>query len=247
MQDPQGTLPVEPAAPQDSTEPVVSAEQVEVPQEPVAPAPEELARHFQSIADQRQALNYQLQAQVKQLQEQLSTRSAPQTDVQKNPYDPSNWTEWLRWETQAAARLASEQTAKMLIERAQEMQRVSAEAQWQAEHPNVDINAVKAFSQIRGIQSLDDAYIVMTQGQSMNAAAANAIQRTYNQIRQTPNAATPLRGQPAPGPQPKVSFEETLKRWNENPAIENSWTPEFKNAFEQELNYRDRMYKSQGL
>lgn len=230
-------------------EPVATPNAAPEPQGEPTPTPTggeptfDAAKHFQSIAEQRQAEIYRLQQEQERMRSEMLTLmqrvSAP---TQQNPHDyTTNFPEWNRWENQRLAeqiaekaREASRQEFAGLIQRASEMQ-------WSQAHPEVDIAAVKAFAQQRGIQRLEDAYTVMKSQETLQTAFSTASAAALRQFQQPQSGASPIRGAEAAPVQSKVSFKETLEAWSRNPAIEDTWSPEFKADFERELRAHQKL------
>ena len=196
------------------------------------------ARHFQSIADQRLAENLRLQQELQRLQSQAP--QTPQT-IQQNPYDPNkDWASWIRFENQAAARQAAQESANAVRQEFQGLFQQASEAQWAQAHPGTDINAVKSFAQMRGIRDLNDAFTLMTLPNQLAAAQSQASQQTINQFRQPNSGAAPIRGtQGVNAPiQPQMSYAKLAAAYASNPDVEESWPVEVREAFWKETNLR---------
>ena len=173
-----------------------------------------------------------------------SPQNQPQQPaVAQNPHPPGTqewWQAEIRIGQETAAQKATQGIMQMLAQASQQQ----SEQQWQGKHPEADINTVKMWARMNmGFEpqtdkALDQVYTLMTLPASMQTVQTNAVNQFYQQARQNPNTATPLRGSPAPAAPGKVSFEALAKAWNENPAIEKTWSPDLKAAFDQELQLR---------
>lgn len=231
--DPSLYVPDDPNAPSQSG--VVQGQQT--PTQPVF----DPAKHFQSIADQRLAENLRLQQELQRLQSQIPQNSQA---TQTNPFDPNkDWASWIRFETQAGARQAAQESAQAVRAEFQGMFRQATEAQWAQAHPGTDINAVKAFQQLRGIANLDDAYTLMTLPNQLAQVQSQTAQQTINQFRQPVAGATAIRGSQNAtlgGPQTpqQYSYAKMAQAYANNPNVEASWPAELKDAFWKETNAR---------
>lgn len=236
LDNPQGiegqSVPATEVTPEVTTQP----DEVEVLRQKLESLEQQKA-HFQSIADRR----YQelLLAQAKLTQ--VPSGQSPEAES-TNPYNMQNdFPNWFRYEQKRSSKEAVQEAIGQIFQRAESMTRAQQESQWVASHPGVDIEAVKAFGQVRGVRELDDAYALMTMTQREAGVAASAVQQTVNQIRQ-PNTATPLRGQPV-GQPGKQSYESLLTAYNANPDIEKAWTPQLREAFWEETRARDYLIR----
>jgi hypothetical protein len=199
---------------------------------------------LQRKLNERQIEVYRLQQEQERLKQQQA--QAPQQISQQNPYDPqTDWWNALKWETQQAANRAatesSERTAQRLLEYAQQQSVYQQEQQWAMAHPQVDINLVKGFAQMRGIRTLDDAYALMTLPNQIQSAQTHAAQTAFNQFRQPQNVATPVRGGQQAGGTVQLRYEDMARDFQESygRAYE-SWSPELKKAFDAETYRRDQ-------
>lgn len=196
------------------------------------------AKHFQSIADQRLAENLRLQQELERLKSQV-----PQTTqgTQQNPYDPNkDWAGWIRFENQAAARQAAQESAQAVRNEFQGLFQQATESQWAQAHPGVDINAVKAFQQLRGIRDLNDAFTLMTLPNQLAQAQAQTAQQTIQQFRQPNSGAAPIRGTQGLGTPitPQLSYAKLAEAYSKNPDVEDTWPKEVQEAFWRETNGR---------
>lgn len=209
--------------------------------------PEPDAKHFQSLADQRQAENLRLQRQVDQLMEmqQKVILQQQESSQPKNPFDaatqPNDYWNW-QFENAAtkAARLAAEESRKASREEMVQMFQTSYEQQWQAQHPQVNIEVVKAFQNQRGIRDINDAYTLMTLPQQTAQIAQTQAQAALNQFRQPQNqGASPLRGSGQAPVQPQLSYEKlAIDFQNTNGSAYDTWPKHLQEAFDKETNLR---------
>lgn len=254
----QGQPPTEPAALSGLESIVVSPEPAATPAalqgepqgQPIEPTQgtqiDSMAQHFQRIADQRQAEIYRLQQQLNEVQRP----AAPQAE--QNPYDPNtNFYAWQSWETNnsamKAARLASQETEQRFTARLAQAIQQQAEVQWQQSHPGVDINMLKSVVQTRwGVQNptlamIEDAYSLLNFPQQANQLRTQAIQQTFNSFKQPQSGAQPIRGAVGAGPQViGVSLAKAMEEYAINPAIADTWPPEFQREFFKAVNYEKR-------
>ena len=196
------------------------------------------AKHFQSIADQRLAENLRLQQENERLRSQMPQN--PQA-TQQNPYDPNkDWASWIRYENQAAARQAAQESAQAVRQEFQGLFQQASEQQWANAHPGTDINAVKSFAQLRGIRDLNDAFTLMTLPNQLAQAQSQASQQAINQFRQPGPGATPIRGAQNMGSpiQPQLSYAKLAAAYVADPRVADSWPQEIRDAFDRETNLR---------
>lgn len=254
MQDPQGVTPG-PSNPQGGVTPEPSNVQVgqgqQPPQEPsnagqgVIPGDvEALVRGLKGTVDR---LEVQL-LQQQQAIEQTRQPQQPQSPTE-NPYDyQTQFPAWQRWETQMAARIAAQESTQGIVQSLMQSSMQAAESQWQQAHPNIDINAVKAYAQINwGIRNvtpkvLDDAVSVMTQSGRIAQAQTQGAQNAINQFRQPQNAAQPVRAQAGGTPIPtEGSFEKDLEVYATNGMTPPpTWSKARIEAFDRELALRSQ-------
>ena len=189
------------------------------------------AKHFQSLADQRQAEIYRLQQQLLE----VATRQQ-QPQVEKNPFDPQTQPEqYWDWKLDQKNRQLLDEARRLQREEFQTMIQQASEMTWQQQHPNVDINSVKAFARSRGITQLDDAYTLMTLPTTLNNARRTAINQTYNTVRQPEAGAQPLRGVSGSGNgQIGLSFEKLAEEFNAKNGNVN-WPEGLMQAFQTEM------------
>lgn len=170
---------------------------------------------------------------------------APQQPAaqEANPYDPNtNWAAWLQYENQRTVRTAIEEADRRSEARLMQLVQVAQETQWAQAHPEVDVNAVKAFARLNQIGNLDHAYRLMTFDQQLAAAKQEAAKAAMQQFRQPTNTpAPPIRGQAGAGsPQVGLSFEAMLKEYAVNPRVYDAWPEPIQKAFDRELMGRGR-------
>lgn len=245
--DPQGQqTPATPAAAFDPSpylpdvQPAPSQPGVTPGQTAITPPVFDAAKHFQSIADQRLAENLRLQQELQRYQQSQPT-PASSGAIQPNPFDPQkDWASWMRFENQQAARMASQEALQGFRQELQGVLQQSAEAQWAQGHPGTDINAVKAFAQMRGIRDLNDAFALMTLPNQLAQVQSQTAQSTLQQFRQPVQGATPIRGsQSTATPQAQqMSYVKLAEAYANNPNIEASWPAEVRDAFWKETNAR---------
>jgi hypothetical protein len=195
------------------------------------------AQHFQSLYNKTLAQNYALQQQLEnfqRMQMEAAQRQQPQTQT-TNPYDPNTqWAPWIQWQTEHAAQMAVTGAQQAFEERLQNAMRQNQESQWIAAHPGIDIAGVKAFAQMRSIGNLDDAYTLMTLPTQLANVQAQAINQTFNQVRQPQQtAATPTRGinTNTPTGPVQLSLEKMMEAYMNDPEVENTWHPDVRKEF----------------
>lgn len=187
--------------------------------------------HWQKIAQERLVQQYQLQQEVERLRQESLARQQQTQSPNQNPYDANqDWQSWIKWEQQAAARVAAQEAISGIMGFAQQQAAIQQEQQWAAQHPNVDIMQVKAFQKMRGIQNMDDAYTLMTMPMMMNSVQTQAAQQTINQFRQPQVGASAVRAGQAEG-QTLLSYEGMLRAYNANPKVEDSWPQSIRDMF----------------
>lgn len=195
---------------------------------------------LQRIANEKQVLAYQLQQELDRIRN--TQTQAPQANVQnQNPHDPNtDWAGWMRYEQQQAARLAAQETTSRLLEYAQQQARVQQEMQWQQAHPNVDINQIKGFAQMRGIQNLDDAYMLYSLPSQMASLQTQAVNQTLNNYRQPQQQATPVRNGQSSGASVGLSYEKMASEFQAtNGRAYEAWSPQLRDAFDKETFRRE--------
>jgi hypothetical protein len=208
------------------------------------PEAEQARRLEQSLADQRLAEVLRLQNEMKKKDEMLQQfvqAQRPQS-AQENPYDPATqYHQYNRFEQERLKREIAEETRKGMMDFMGGLMTQAQDMAWQQKHPNVDINTVKSFAQYRGVQNLDDAYLLMTMSGQVQSAASQATQNAFKQFQQPANAAQPLRGvQSAPQGQASLSFAKLYQDFtSSNGAAYNSWNPEVQKAFDMEWRMRE--------
>jgi hypothetical protein len=202
---------------------------------------------LQRKLNERQIAEYQAQQRAEQaerLLQQIAIQRTPQNDPEPQLLpDGSNWRQIQQWDLrQSEKRMMNtfEQTQKSFMDN---LMNTAQEATFQQKYPDANIQQVKAFAQMRGIQYLEDAYTLMSMPTLMNNAALNGSKQTINQIRQ-PNGAIPINSRGATNPiQPEstpVSFERMLQVYNVNPDAADKWPPELKKMFLDELRKHER-------
>lgn len=196
----------------------------------------DLARHYQSIADQRQAEIYRLQQELQARQQQQAT----QVNTEQNPYDPNvDWWNAIKWEqnkaAERAAKLAAEQAMSGVLNYAQQQSRLQEEQRWQQAHPQVDINLVKQWGQMNNVHNLDHAYTLMTLPNTLQATQTYAAQTALKQYQQPQNPTTPIRGGQQPPSTVSLNYAAMAEEFNRTKGLAyNSWSPALQKAFDQE-------------
>jgi hypothetical protein len=212
----------------------------------VSQSSDEQIRHLQSLKDQAEAKALAFQYQLQQMQTAQQQFQQPQPQApQGNPYDyQTNFPAWQSWETQAAARLAAQESTKAVRQEFEGLVRQSQEMQWIQQHPGVDVTAVKMFNRMNGIAdwNLDVGYKLMTLPQTLTQVQQQTAQQTINSFKNPTQGAQPLRGQSGGGlPQTQFSFQKTLEAYNADPNIEETWPQGFKDAFWREVYARQEL------
>jgi hypothetical protein len=214
----------------------VEAQAQEQPTPAQAVTPEQAAE-FQRIINQKQVEAYQAQQRAQQaemlLQQQLMAR--PQQGVDPEPDPNQNWAAWIQWNNRQTESRIMEGVAKQQQQWLNGLMTTANEAQFVNTHPGVDVGQLKSFAQMRGIQNLEDAYVVMNQSQILSGAALQASQQTIQNFRQ-PTGAVPLRTQQVSAPQgtQQVSYQKMAEAYAANPSVEAKWPAELKEMFWQE-------------
>jgi hypothetical protein len=202
-----------------------------------ATAPDPNIANLQRIANERQLEIYRLQQELNKIQQQMVPA---QPEIRRNPYDPqTDPNRWWEWEKSDLARISAEKAAEMSRNEILSLAANAYEQQWIASHPGVDIGAVKAFAQNRGIRDINDAYALMTMKDQMANVAQTTAHLAFNQARQPTQGAIPLRGSPAGGTGEIVlSFEKLAAEWQSKNGNVN-WPPELLAEFRKEAFRRE--------
>jgi hypothetical protein len=218
-----------PAVPQEQGLPQGTTQQQTTAETP------DLARHYQSIADQRQAEVYRLQQELQRVQTQTQ---AQQANSERNPYDPT--TQYEQWDEYRINKLLDKGIStytKQLMDFAAQNQRQQQEQQWQSSHPSVDINLVKQWGQMNGVNNLDHAYTLMTLPNTFQAVQNQANKTAFNQFTQpqTQNVSTPTRGGQQAGGTIQLSYDAMAAEFaNSKGRVYEQWSPELRRAFDTE-------------
>lgn len=243
MQDPSQGLPEgQPAqAMPDGQVPLPEPTAPAPAQEPTQAQPEGLpdpARHFQSLADQRYAENLRLQKELFDLR--MAMNSAPQTQRETPPDPATDWAGYIRWTNRELAREIKEETRKEVMGQFQQMISTAQDAAWQQKHPNVDIQTVRAFAQVRGIRELDDALSLMEMQSSIQQVARQTAQSTLNSFRQPQSQAQPLRNTQAAPPPAQLRYDVLADEYvKTHGRVFDSWPKDIQDAFTRESNLRE--------
>jgi hypothetical protein len=205
--------------------------QVQVQPTPtVAPEVAELQRKL----NERQIEIYQAQQRA-QAAEQLLHQQIPQKTSDPEPDPNQNWAAWIQWNQRQTETRIMEGVAKQQQQWLNGLMASANENKFIETHPGVDLGQLKSFAQMRGIQNIEDAYVIMNLPQLTNGAAISASQQTIQQFRQ-PSGATPLRTQQTSAPQgvQQVSYQKMAEAYSANPSVEATWPKELKEMFWQE-------------
>jgi len=213
--------------------------------------PEDVQHQLRTTQGAVDSLRAQLLQQQQMMQQMMQQREPQQTPAPTtNPYDPQTQsTEWWRHEIRMGQESAVQKAQQGMMQVIAQAAQQAAEQQWQARHPETSVDMVKMYARMNmGFEpqtdkALDMIYQLMTMPNQVQTAQTNAVNQFYSQARQPVNPATPLRGGPAPAAPGKVSFDDVLRQYAQNPEIENTWSPEFRAAFEQELGARNALIK----
>jgi hypothetical protein len=196
------------------------------------------APHFQQLYNQTLAEKLALQQQL------ASLSSAPQqTQADPRPDPQTDWAGYLKWEIRQGQRELLQQFREEEKRNWQGALQQASEMEWARQHPNLDLNQVKAFAQARGISNLDDAATLMTLPQTVNQVQRAASQQTMNNFRTPVNTpfANPIR--PGGGVQVGqigLSFEKMAQEYQSTfGAAYNTWPPEIQQAFDKEWGMRE--------
>ena len=211
------------------------------------PAQTQTEQHWQKIANERMIALYQKDQEIERMRQQPQQPQQvqqPQSQQNGNPYAQDDWANWMRFEIsrgqEAAAQLAADRSLQGVMGFAQQQATQQAEMNWAMQHPGVDIMAVKAFSKMRGISNIDDAYMLMNMPNMLNSVQQQTTQQAFQNFNQPRQGAIPVRGNAgaAVDGQTSLSFEKMLQAYTQNPSIENTWHPDLKREFFKELHYR---------
>lgn len=242
MQDPNQGLPAAQPAPVEGPAQQPEPSGLAPAPEPTQAQPEgppDPARHFQSLADQRYAENLRLQKELFDLR--MSMSQQPQGMQSEPAPDPqSDWAGYIRWQNKQLAREIKEETRKEVMEQFQNMISQAQDAAWQQKHPQVDIQTVRAFAQVRGIRELDDALALMNMQAGIQQVAQQSASTAFQQFRQPQSQAQPLRNAqaaPAPAQLTYAALADEFTRTN-GKAFD-SWPPEVQTAFNLESSRRE--------
>lgn len=255
MQDPQGQVQTPPATdnPQGQVQ-TPPADGLPVQQQPDTPpaaqqgqAQGQVDPNVQAViqlANQRQAEIYRLQQQVEQLSQRFQQQ---QPQAPQNPFDPNTQgLDYWKWEQNRLAEEASQRTAQNIISSLMQFQAQQSESQWQAAHPQYNIDLVKEFARVNfhtqtfTPQVLDNAVALMNLPQTTQTLTTQTGINTVNQFMR-PNSAQPVHGgQPATNQIPQASFEKDMAEYiRTNGRVEASWPKERQEAFKLEWARRE--------
>lgn len=233
---PQQFVVENPATPPAVPEPEQGQAQGQTQQQPTAVIPD-MAKHYQSIADQRQAEIYRLQ---QELQARQAQTPQVQAGTETNPYDPqTDWFNAIKWEQNKAAREAAKSAADQamngVLQFAQQQAKIQEENRWQQAHPQVDINLVKQWGQMNGVNNLDHAFTLMTLPSTIQSVQNQAANTAFNQFRQPQNVATPVKGGQQAGGTIQLSYDAMAQEFaSSNGRAYNQWSPALREAFDRE-------------
>jgi hypothetical protein len=202
-----------------------------------APAVSPEVADLQRKLNERQIEIYQAQqrAQQAELQAQQILMQTQGQGVNQEPDPNTNWAGWIQWNNRQTEKRIMEGVAKQQQQFFGNLMQSANEVKFVETHPGVDISQLKSFAQMRGIQNIEDAYVIMNLPQITNGAAIQASQQTMQNFRQ-PNGATPLRTQPSSAPQGQqmLSYQKMAEAYIANPNVYNKWPKDLQEAFDKE-------------
>lgn len=198
-------------------------------------------KHWQSLAGQRYAQMMQVQAERDLLRQQLDqVQRSQQPQTPQNPYDiQQDYVNWSRWENNQLLEANTQRVQQVFMSNIQNAMKQQQEFSWQSAHPEVDINAVKAFATQRQIGNLDDALLLMNYNQNMGQVAQNTTQQAFTQFKQPQVGATPVRGSTTQTSQTMLSFEKLTRELAANPSALDNLPADLQKAYWQEFNARN--------
>ena len=184
------------------------------------------AERNRQIAEQSAREAELLRQQLLQLQYQQ-----PQYQAPIDPYSPEGQ-EYQR--QQELARMRQEilqQTQQIVQQQNQQFIQGLAEQSFIQKNPNVDLGTLKSFMQANGIASwnLEAGYKLMNPTPAFQQQPI-PIQSQFQQP-QVQNIGAIRAGAGSVNQPIQVSFEKALADYRANPAVETTWSPEFKNLF----------------
>lgn len=222
---------------------------VQPPAAPPAPLEGQVQGQVDANVQEVMRIANQRYADVLRLQQENETLRRQQQPLQppaQNPFDPnSDFVRWNQFENRQMIREAIQENTQGIIGTLMQTAQRQSEAQWQTEHPTVDINQVRMFAQQRwGVQNvttqmMDDVIALQLQPQRLVEAQTRGAQNQINQFRQPQNMAQPIRGvSPAAQVPTQLSFEKLLPMYVSNPNVAETWDPRLREAFFAELHLR---------
>jgi len=225
-----GLTPLSDGTTQDASQipvqPVISDAQQGVTQGNTQSGNEEI-RGLQSVVDRSRAEQLQLQQQLAQTQSQLNELlgkfQQPQQQTQHNPYDPNSQpNEWWAYQNQSDRRALLQEAKKEWESQLMGVVRLSAEQTWVQQHPNIDVNGIKAQIRLRygvdnpSIQMIEDFHNFSQAGTQMQQVAQNVSNQTAQNFRQPQTGATPIKPNGGmPVGQPTYRYEDLVRAVNE--------------------------------
>jgi hypothetical protein len=222
-----------------------------------ATQPDEIQRQIQSAVDKQRAQflaeKYQLEQRLNQLQQAQMEMLQRNQQTAQNPFDPNTQPEqYWDWKLARQQETLLKKAEEAYDQKLMGFLNQAGERQWIEQHPNVDINQVKAFAQSRwgvinpNIQQMNDAVALMNLPSTMAQVAQTQINEIFNQMKQ-PQGAIPIRGaNAAGGVQPQLRYDVLAQQFEQsNGRAYNTWTPEVQQAFDRETWARSRAERKQ--
>lgn len=210
-----------------------------------ATQPDEV-RKLQAAIDRDRAQflseKYQMEQRLNQMQQFQMEQMQRQTQSNQNPFDsnaqPEQYWDWkLDQKNRSLLSEAKKEYEQTLMNTLAQM----GEQNWIQQHPMADPNAIRMYNRMNGIpeNNLEVGWKLMNYPQNVAQVAQNVSQQTLNNFRQPNNGAQPIR-QVGGGGQPTLSYEVLAKEYlaTSGRAADN-WTPDVRQAFEQETRFRD--------
>lgn len=183
-------------------------------------------RGLQSAVDRSRAEQQQLQYQLSQTQQQLNEilgKFAQPQQQNTNPYDPTTQpNEWWAFDRRAAIQEAVTISEQRVQNQFMGLIQQASENQWVQQHPNIDVNGIKAQIKMRygidkpSVQMIEDFHNFSNTGSQLQQVAQNASQQTAQTFRQPQTGATPIKPNGnMPVGQPTYKYEDLVRAVNE--------------------------------
>lgn len=209
-----------------------------------SPAPDprdQLISQIQSERDRLKAQTMDYEYRMRRLEEQYQQQMQPQNSnvyVDPKPDPNQDWEGYNRWLIRQELAPITNQIQQSQRQFVEGLTREAEALTFKQRYPMADINEVRRFAQMRGIQLLEDAYAIMTLPETINGVRRNASQNTINQFRNT-NNGIPSRpssgGAPPPDRQEYKSFAALAERVRRDPRYYDTLPDEVKIAFDREV------------